>query len=358
MLRLAGASMAAAAGVGGASSSASASSSLAGQQPPPKPPSEKILRHMGATPAGFAVRGHRAGFDIVDYTHSLGLGSVQTQLSAPTTEAAAALRRRLDQYEMRAILGVRLPRTEGDVEAFETAVKAAKDANPVCLHVPMTGRRYEDFDTLAAFQASFAQNKKSVTLAEPVLRKYRLKLAIENHKGWRAAEQAEWLKSVGSEYIGVCFDFGNNISLCEDPAESLRLLAPATFYCHLKDMAVEAYEDGFLLSEVALGDGVLDIPGMVKTLRAKDPEMIFGLEMIARDPLKIPVLTGKYWVSFTDASSPLPGVDLAHTLIFVKRHPPKTPLPHLTGLTPEAQLHLEDDCIARSIEFARAHLNL
>jgi sugar phosphate isomerase/epimerase len=313
---------------------------------------------MGATPAGFAVRGHTPGFDIVEHTHALGLGSVQTQLSAPTAEAAAALRSRLERYEMRAILGVRLPRTDADVATFEAAVKAAKEANPVCLHVPMTGRRYEDFDTLAAFQASFAQNKKSVLLAEPVLRKYRLRLAIENHKGWRAAEQAAWLKSVGSEYIGVCFDFGNNISLCEDPTESLRLLAPATFYCHLKDMAVEPYDDGFLLSEVALGEGILDIPGMVRGLRERDPEMIFGLEMIARDPLKIPVFTEKYWVSFTDASSPLPGVDLARTLMLVKKHPPKAPLPRLTGLTPEARLRLEDDHIARSIDFARAHLNL
>jgi 3-oxoisoapionate decarboxylase len=342
MLRLAGASMAAAAGVGG--------SSLTGESKP--------LRHMGATPAGFAVRGHVAGFDIIEHTHSLGLGAVQTSLREPTAEAAAALRSRLERYDMRAILGVRLPRTDADVAAFDAAVKAAKEANPICLHVPMTGRRYEDFDSLAAFQASFAQNKKSVLLAEPVLRKYRVRLAIENHKGWRAAEQADWLRSVGSEYIGVCFDFGNNISLCEDPAESVRLLAPVTFYCHIKDMAVEAYDDGFLLSEIALGEGILDIPGMVKTLRAKDPEMVFGLEFIARDPLKIPVFTDKYWVSFTDASSPLPGVDLAHTVTMVKKHPPKAPLPHLTGLSHEAQLRLEDDHIARSIDFARAHLNL
>jgi 3-oxoisoapionate decarboxylase len=313
---------------------------------------------MGATPAGFAVRGHEPGFDIVEHTHGLGLGAVQTSLSEPTAEAAATLRAKLEKYGMRAILGVRLPREEKDVAAFDAAVKAAKDANAYCLHVPMTGRRYEDFDTLAAFQASFAQNKKSVALAEPVLRKHQLRLAIENHKGWRAAEQAAWLKSVGSEYVGVCFDFGNNISLCEDPAESLKLLTPYTFYCHIKDMAVEAYDDGFLLSEVALGDGILDIPGMVKTLQAKDPDMILGLEFIARDPLKIPVFTEKYWVSFSDPSSPLPGIDLARTLMSVKKHPPKAPLPHLTGLNHEAQLHLEDDVISRSIDFARAHLNL
>jgi sugar phosphate isomerase/epimerase len=340
MLRLAGASMAAAA----------SAPALSGQGTP--------LRHMGATPAGFAVRSHLPGFDMVDYTHALGLGAVETRPPEPTPEAVSAFRRRLEAYEMRAILDVRLPRNETDLASFEATIKTAKEVNAVCVHAAMTGRRYEDFDTLAAFQASFAQNRRSVTLAEPVLRRHGVKLAIENHKGWRAAEQADWVKSVGSEYVGVCFDFGNNLSLCEDPAESLRLLAPFTLYCHVKDMAVEPYEDGFLLSEVPLGEGLLDIPRMAGLLQAKDPELILGLEMITRDPLKIPVFTDKYWVTFAHASSPLPGSDLAHTLMTVRKHPPKGPLPRVTGLTPEAQLSLEDTCISRSIEFARNHLHL
>jgi sugar phosphate isomerase/epimerase len=324
----------------------------------PAQPSSPTLRRMGMTPAGFPFRTRVAGFDMVDHTHSLGVGSVETRLSEPTADAVRALRQRLDTYGMRAVLDVRLPKTESDVPLFETLVKAGKDAGAVCLHAAMTGRRYEDFDTLAAFQASFAKNRQSVTLAEPVLRKHRVKLAIENHKGWRAEEQAAWVRSVGSEYVGVCFDFGNNLSLCEDPLDSLRLLAPLTLYCHLKDMAVEPYDDGFLLSEVPLGEGILDIPGMVKTLQAKDPEMIFGLEMITREPLKIPVFTDKYWATFADASSPLPGRDLARTLRTVKRHPPARPLPRTAGLTPAAQLALEDDCIARSLAFARASLSL
>ena len=78
-------------------------------------------------------------------------------------------------------------------------------------------------------------------------------------------------------------------------------------------MAVEPYEDGFLLSEVQLGDGFLDLKQMVQMLRQKDPTMAFDLEMITRDPLKIPVFTDKYWVTFDDSYSPLPARDLAKT---------------------------------------------
>jgi len=149
----------------------------------------------------------------------------------------------------------------------------------------------------------FESCKRQVELAEPVLRKYRVKLGIENHKGWRSAEQVAWLKQLGSEWVGVCLDFGNNLSLCEDPMDTARALVPYTCFAHIKDNAVQEYEDGFLLSEVPLGEGIIDLKQIVRMLRAVDPNMIIDLEMITRDPLKIPVFTTKYWATFDDSYS-------------------------------------------------------
>jgi sugar phosphate isomerase/epimerase len=222
----------------------------------------------------------------------------------------------------------------------------------------MTARRYEEFDSFAAFQANFERCQKMVALAEPILRKHKMPLSIENHKGWRSAEQAAWLKRLGSEWVGVHFDFGNNVSLCEDPMETLKNLLPYTFACHIKDMAVEPYEDGFLLSEVPLGEGFLDIKSMAAILQKKDPNMPLDLEMITRDPLKIPIFTTKYWATFDDTQSPLPGRDVAHIIDLVRKHQPKTPLPKTSGLSQEAQLKLEDECINKSIAWARANLNV
>ncbi len=154
------------------------------------------------------------------------------------------------------------------------------------------------------------------------------------------------------------FDFGNNVSLCEDPMETLDILLPYTMSCHIKDMAVAPYKDGFLLSEVALGDGFLDLKGMVQKLRAKDPNMPFDLEMISRDPLKIPIYTDKYWVTFDDSYSPLPGRDVARILKIMKDHPPKKPLPMTTGLTPEARVKQEDENNLASIQWARQNLEM
>jgi sugar phosphate isomerase/epimerase len=314
---------------------------------------EKPLRNIGGAPAGFPIRTKAGAFDFVEHCHNLGLGVVETRL--PKTDPAA-FRRRLESYEMRLILDVGYPRDESGVEAFDIAVKAARECGAFSLHAAMTGRRYEDMASLEAFKTDFARCQKSIALAEPVLRKYRMRLGIENHKGWRSAEQAAWFARVGSEWVGVHFDFGNNIALCEDPQETLRNLLPFVVACHLKDMAVEPYEDGFLLSEVPLGEGVLDISGMAAMLRSRDPNIPLDLEMITRDPLKIPVFTDKYWVTFDDAFSPLPARDLARTLEMVHKHKPKTPLPRTTGMSPEAQLKLEDENVAKSIQYARAKL--
>jgi sugar phosphate isomerase/epimerase len=317
-----------------------------------------MLKNMGGEPPGFGHRSRAGKFDILEHCRSLGLGAVRMNLPSPDLEAARQLRKKLDSYGMRVIISLAPPKEPAAVAQYEASVRAVAEIGAVTTHSSFTARRYEEFDTFDAFKASFERHQRSVELAEPVLRKHKVKLAIENHKGWRAAEHVAWINRLGSEWVGACFDFGNNISLCEDPADTLRLLAPVTIYVSFKDMAVEAYDQGFLLSEMALGEGMLDLPGMVKTLQQKDPTMIFALEMITRDPLRIPVFTKKYWATFDDSYSPLPGRDLARILEIVRTTPPKTPLTRTSGLSPADALKLEDDMINRSIAYARRHLSL
>lgn len=317
---------------------------------------------LGGAPTGFGLhlRAARAAgepADLVDLCHFLGLGGVESRLP-PDADQVKTLQQKVEGYNMRLILDTPLPRDQNDVERFDASVKTARDAGAYSLHAAMTQRRYEQFDSFAAFKAKFEQCRKQVELAEPVLRKYRLRLGIENHKGWRSAEQAAWMKQLGSEWVGVHLDFGNNISLCEVPEQTLENLAPYAVACHIKDMAVQEYEDGFLLSEVPLGEGVVDLAHWVQTLRARHPGIPFDLETITRDPLKIPVYTDKYWATFDDSYSPLPGRDLAHVLELVRKDPPKAPLPKTTGLSLPEQAKLEDENNRKSIEYARAKLGL
>jgi sugar phosphate isomerase/epimerase len=318
---------------------------------------------MGGTPSAFALRSRAArengsSFDLIEHCHGLGLGGVQANPPSTDPNAVKSFRERLENYGMHLICDPRLPRQADELGAFETEVRAFKEAGALAFHAAMTGRRYEDFDSLDLFKRMFEQCQKSVALAEPVLRKHRVRLGIENHKGWRSAEQAAWLKRLGSEWVGVCLDFGNNVALCEEPMDTVRILAPFVFFAHIKDVAVEEYPDGFLLSEVPFGDGLLDLRRMVQILRKTDPRMIFNLEMITRDPLQVPLFTDKYWATFDDAYSPLPGQDVAKVVAMVKKNQPRAPLPRIAGLNSAEQVKAEDTYNQRCIDYARQYLNL
>jgi hypothetical protein len=83
--------------------------------------------------------------------------------------------------------------------------------------------------------------------------------------------------------------------------------------------------------------------------------MVFALEMITREPLRIPVFTKKYWATF-DHDSPLPGRDVSRILERARTNTRK--LTTTEGLTPAEALKLEDDLISRSIAWARKNMTL
>ena len=140
---------------------------------------------MGGTPSAFGLRmraaGGRQSFDIIEHCRSLGLGGVQT--NPPSTDPAELkkFRQRIEGYGMHLVCDPRLPKQESDVPGFEAQVAAYKEAGAAVFHAAMTGRRYEDFDALEPFKQMFEQCKRMVALAEPVLKKHRMRLGIENH---------------------------------------------------------------------------------------------------------------------------------------------------------------------------------
>ncbi|MDQ3290178.1 MAG: sugar phosphate isomerase/epimerase, partial [Bacteroidota bacterium] len=233
--------------------------------------------------------------------------------------------------------------------------KNAKEAGMQVLRtVCSSGRRYETYHSAQAFGELQKNALKSLQLVEPVLRKHKMKLGVENHKDWRANELAAMLKQMNSEWIGVTLDFGNSISLLEDPMEVIQTLVPYVFSTHVKDMGVEEYPDGFLLSEVPLGKGILDLPKIFALCRQHNPNVTFNLEMITRDPLEIPCLKDDYWATFTGVS----GIDLARTLRMVRQHKFASGLPRVSQLTSEERLAEEENNILACLAYSNNKLGL
>jgi len=288
----------------------------------------------------------------LEYCHRLGAGGIQVPIGRQEEAYAQALRRRAEAYGMFVEGSAGLPRDRADLERFEAEVATAQAAGATVIRVVLpsrgSGRRYEAYGAAAEFQEARVAGRRMLELAEPVVARRRMRLALENHKDERVPERLETLKHMSSEYLGVCVDTGNSIALLEDPMEVVEAYAPWAFSAHLKDMAVQEYEDGFLLAEVPLGEGFLDLPRMIRVLRQHHPEVRFSLEMMTRDPLKVPCLTDRYWAAMGD----LPGRDLARTLRMVRMHGGKEPLPEISPLPLEEQLDVEEANVRKCLTWA------
>jgi sugar phosphate isomerase/epimerase len=288
--------------------------------------------------------------EFLEHANTLGAGGIQMPLTSREPEYVRKLRASAEQLGMYYEVIAALPKSS-DLAAFESTVAAAKQAGALAIRVNcLPGRRYENFTSLADWEKAVAESHLKIDAALRIVEKHQVPLAIENHKDWTADEMAALMKEKASRWLGVCLDTGNNIALLDDPMACVETLAPYAISSHVKDMGTAPYPDGFLLSEMPLGEGMLDMRRIVDTIRRARPETRLTLEMITRDPLKVPCLTDAYWATFPQRN----GLYLARTLRMARERA----LPVVSGLAHDAQLQTEEDNVKKSLSYAREHLGL
>ncbi|MCZ6672078.1 MAG: sugar phosphate isomerase/epimerase [Verrucomicrobia bacterium] len=321
-------------------------------------------KRMGIVVHSYAFRGSRNqkskkyppfqdAIELLEHVHTYGAGGVQTRVSGWSKDFSKRLRRRIEELDMFIEGSISTPKTKSDVERFESEIVNAKEAGATVFRTAMGGRRYEDFDHREGWKQLKKQAWKSLRLAEPIVRKHRVRLAVENHKDWQVADLVEFMKGLSSEYIGVTIDTGNSISLLEHPDETVKGLARYGFTTHIKDMGVQEYQDGFLLSEVPIGQGFLDMERIFKTIEKQNPDIRFNLEMITRDPLKIPCLRKGYWATFEDREANR----LANALKWIRSNVQKD-LPSVAGKSLDEKIEYEELHNHLSVQYAKERLGL
>ena len=138
-----------------------------------------------------------------------------------------------------------------------------------------------------------------------------VRIAIENHGDVTSDELVAIIQQVDSPNIGICLDLGNSMMTLEEQLRAATKMAPYAFTTHFKDYAVGMTNYGFKVFGVALGDGNIDLHAALRILKEKA-----NLDRII---LEIPVEAG---------------ADEKRTL------------------------EKEDDCVRRSVEFARHVLKI
>ena len=329
-------------------------------------PAKTIRSRMGVAAASYANRwragtvsskvpGFENALQMLVHCQTIGAGGVQVGSRGWSSDFSGKVREFRENHGLYLEGSIQLPKNESELERFATEAKFSKEAGASILRtVCLNGRRYEDFDSGQAFEEFRINSIKSIERVEPILAKNKLKLAIENHKDWLVPELLSLLTHFDSEWIGVNLDTGNNISFLDDPMYVVESLAPYSFTTHLKDMQVDEHQEGFIMSEVPLGSGLLDLKEIIRLCLKYNPKIVFNLEMITRNPLKIPCLNEEYWATFGD----MPATKLASTLRWVKNNKSNAALPSVEGQTTEQKLIYEEQNILDSFLFANKYLDL
>jgi sugar phosphate isomerase/epimerase len=101
---------------------------------------------------------------------------------------------------------------------------------------------------------------------ERLAKRYDIKVAIHNHgpedKRWPRPQDAYAAIKSRDTRLGLCIDIGHTTRTGTDPVQACRECRDRLYDMHVKDLASKSEKE----SQVAVGRGVIDFPGLFKTL--------------------------------------------------------------------------------------------
>ncbi len=121
-----------------------------------------------------------------------------------------------------------------------------------------------------------------IDLLKPMLPDFEaagITLAIENHDRFKVQTLVEILTALDSPYAGICLDTVNSFGALEDPQRVINTLAPYVSNLHIKDFQIRrlGHNMGFMIDGTPAGQGMLDIPTLLKQLQGRSFNAILEL---------------------------------------------------------------------------------
>jgi sugar phosphate isomerase/epimerase len=130
---------------------------------------------------------------------------------------------------------------------------------------------------------------------EPLAREHGIRLALENHQDVTADDLAALCRRLASPTVGVCFDVTNCLMVGEQPFRVLQQLAPYIVNVHLSDYEAYPTEHGWRIVRCALGDGELDLRGMLQQVAALEGDVCCQIELANHTARHARLLDDDWW---------------------------------------------------------------
>ncbi|HEV7215659.1 MAG TPA: sugar phosphate isomerase/epimerase [Chloroflexota bacterium] len=144
---------------------------------------------------------------------------------------------------------------------------------------------------------------RTLRAVAPKAREAGIRIGVENHGGvdLLARELRTLIETVGTDVAGACLDTGNPAYGAEDPLLSAEILAPYVVTSHVRDTRIWADERGAQAQWAPLGQGNVDLHGILAILREKAPNVPVDLEIITgRAPKALPYFdsSSTFWTVY------------------------------------------------------------
>lgn len=244
-------------------------------------------------------------FDFIEMTHKLGLDGVQINvikdynldenwgaLGGNSEEHLKKVKELIDKYKMYVEIDMRNLDYERVAEVLEVASKLG--AEVVRSYIPIKplvqqnvtsgsegaydfAKVRHDFDP-----NSYKEGIEKLQRIIPLLKKYRIKLALENHEYETSEELVAVVQELNCPWVGLHYDFGNSMMVWEEPVKAAENMAPYTYTTHFKDhIIVEEPNDkyGYVVCGVPVGEGNIDLKTCFEIMMDKSPLTKINLEM-------------------------------------------------------------------------------
>ena len=129
--------------------------------------------------------------------------------------------------------------------------------------------------------ASPAELVRRLNHVVPRLRGNDIRIGIENHDRFKARDLVAILQALDNERVGICLDTVNSFGALEGPEVVVSTLGPWTINLHIKEFAIYRpdHKMGFVLEGRPVGEGQLNVPWLLASLRPFGREMNAILEL-------------------------------------------------------------------------------
>lgn len=223
-------------------------------------------------------RSHEAGAEVLQICDNTPLDNFPDSTLDDITRKAAELGLTLE-------VGIKAFQPEVFLRNLEICKRIGSDLLRVALPNQELSLTFDDL----------VENFKAVI---PEFRSAGVKLVIENHFHLTPGEIVRLIKAVDDPLMGACLDPVNSISRMCGSSETIAALAPFAYSVHLKDARPIRMETGYYVVGCPLGEGLVDLPGLVSAVReaGHKPNYLAETWMKRQDSDKNTVAMEKQWI--------------------------------------------------------------